>query len=242
MSLTTHHITSHSTGFPSLARVLAQKCSIFEPIHVTFCVCSFPIALLFWNVHLRGPLKVWNSQGSRCMGLCADKQCLQDASFVIFLLISNLSYLCAFVFSHHTHQWWFLIVVHPAATVYGKFRRGCLRKVFMKSGDMARSCKWRLSINNLHGHTPCVLHCIPSRATNWIIQHHHISDSRYPFSVYSSRRTCLFEAAHYSRPIILSKNQSYLWKMHPMLHKYVVRNNLQRLYVAYHKYAHEFVH
>jgi len=39
--------------------------------------------------------------------------------------------------------------------------------------------------------------------TNCIIQNHHISDSSHAFSVCSSRRICLFETAHYSRPIIL---------------------------------------
>jgi len=40
-------ITSHSTRFPSLPRVPAQNFSNFEPIHVTLCVCSFPMALLY---------------------------------------------------------------------------------------------------------------------------------------------------------------------------------------------------
>ena len=37
MSLTTHHITSHSTEFPSLARVPAQNFSNFEQIYCTRC-------------------------------------------------------------------------------------------------------------------------------------------------------------------------------------------------------------
>jgi len=100
------------------------------------------------------------------MGLCADTRCLQGASFVIILLISNLLYSCAIFNFHHSHQWWSFIVGFPATTIYGKFRRGCLRKASMRSGDMARSCRGRLSIDNLQGHTPCVLHCVPSRATS----------------------------------------------------------------------------
>jgi len=36
----------------------------------------------------------------------------------------------------------------------------------MRSGDMARSSRGRLSIGNLQGHTSCVLHCVPSRSTS----------------------------------------------------------------------------
>ena len=142
------------------------------------------------------------------MGLCANTRCLQGASFMIIFFISNLLYSCAFFF-HHTHQWWFLIAGHPATTVYGKFRRGYLRKAasFMRSGYMARSCRGRLSIGNFQGHTPSVctaLRPVTSHVqNNCIIQHNHISNSHHPFLVCSSRRTCLFDAAHYSRPIIL---------------------------------------
>jgi len=69
-------------------------------------------------------------------------------------------------FSYHSHQWWFLIVGLLAKSVYGKHRRGCLRKSSMRSVDMARICRGRLSIGNLQGHTPWVLHCVPSRATS----------------------------------------------------------------------------
>jgi len=174
MSFTNHHITSHSTGFSILARVLTQSFSNFQSIHVTLCVCSFRMAVLFQNVRLRDPLKVWDSQGSRFtvtmfpirlkMGLCADAWCLQGAPFVIILLVSNLLFSYAFCFNQ-SHQWWFRVVGLPATTVYGKFQRGCLRKAFMKSGDMARSCRGRLSIGNLQDHTPCILHCVPSRAS-----------------------------------------------------------------------------
>jgi len=50
--------------------------------------------------------------------------------------------------------------------LYGKIRCGCLRKSSMRSGDMARICRGRLSIGNLQDHMPCVLHCVPSRATS----------------------------------------------------------------------------
>ena len=85
--------------------------------------------------------------------------CDNFAHFKFIILI------CMFFFNY-SHQWWFLIVGLPATTVYGKFQRGCLRKTFMRSGDMARSCRARLSICNLEGHMPCVLHCVPSRATS----------------------------------------------------------------------------
>ena len=175
MSLTTHHISSHSTGCPILARVPAQNFSNFQSIHVTWCVCSFRVALLFQNVDLRDLLKVWNSQGSRfTVSLYslsgwrwafvpthdACKACDDFAhfKFIKFMFIS---------FLNHSHQWWFLIVGLPATNVCGKFQRGCLRKAFfMRSGDVAKSCRGRLSIGNLQGHTPCVLHCVPSRATS----------------------------------------------------------------------------
>jgi len=49
MSLKTHHITSHSTGVLSHARVPAQNFSNFEPItgYVIPCTCSYQITLLF---------------------------------------------------------------------------------------------------------------------------------------------------------------------------------------------------
>ena len=162
MSLATYHSTSHSTGFPSLARVPAQNFSNFEPIYVRLRVCSFPMALLFWNVHMRDLLKVWNSQWSRCtesldsqtgwwQAFVGTYDTCKARHFLYITLISNL----------------FLqvIVGHPA-TVVGKFQRGFFLKSFMRSGDMARICRGRLSIGILQGHTPCVLHCIPSRATS----------------------------------------------------------------------------
>jgi len=39
--------------------------------------------------------------------------------------------------------------------------------------------------------------------TDCVIQNHHISDSSHPFSVCFCRRTCLLQAAHFSRAIIL---------------------------------------
>jgi len=50
--------------------------------------------------------------------------------------------------------------VYPA-TVLGKFRRGCLLKSDMSSGDLESGCRGRLSIGNLQGHTPCALDWVP---------------------------------------------------------------------------------
>ena len=177
MSLTTHHITSHSRGFQILACVPAQNFSNFQSIHMTLCVCSFRMALLFEHVHLRDPLKVWNSQGSRFTvslytlsgwrwafvpthDACKARRLWYFGPFQIYCFHVQF-----FPF-HHFHQWWFPIVGLQATSVYGKFRRGCLRKASMRSGDMVRSCRGRLSIGNLQGHTPCVLHCVPLRATS----------------------------------------------------------------------------
>ena len=55
------------------------------------------------------------------MVLCADARCLKSASFVIFLLISNLLYSEVFFsFSSHSSVIVSLIVGHPT-TVYGNF-------------------------------------------------------------------------------------------------------------------------
>jgi len=88
--------------------------------------------------------------------------------------------------------------VYPA-TVLGQFRRGSLLKSDMSSGDLAGSCRERLSIGNLQGHTPRVLDWIPFTShveTDCIIQDHHISDSSQIFSGCSFRCTCLFQGAH----------------------------------------------
>jgi len=70
----------------------------------------------------------------------------------------------------------------------------------MSSGDLASSCRGRLSIGNLQGHTPSwVLDWIFFTShveTDCIIQDHHISDSSQIFSGCSFRVTCLFQVAH----------------------------------------------
>ena len=55
--------------------------------------------------------------------------------------------------------------VYPA-TAFGKFRRDCLLKSDMSFGDFASSCRGRLSIGNLQGHTPWVFDWVPSRASS----------------------------------------------------------------------------
>jgi len=50
----------------------------------------------------------------------------------------------------------FLFAGHPATDVK-KFPRRCLLKSDMRCGDMVRSCRGRLSVGTLQGHTPCVL-------------------------------------------------------------------------------------
>ena len=40
MSLTAHHITSHSTGFPSIARIPAYNFSNFEPMPARRVICD----------------------------------------------------------------------------------------------------------------------------------------------------------------------------------------------------------
>ena len=64
MSLKNYHITSHSTGFPSHARVPAQNFSNFEPTYVMPCACSFQMNVekgseyILWLAHT-GP-RVWD--------------------------------------------------------------------------------------------------------------------------------------------------------------------------------------
>jgi len=58
-------------------------------------------------------------------------------------------------------------IVYPA-TVLGKFRRGCLLKSDMSSGELASSCRGRQSIGNLQGHTPCALDWVPWVPLDWV--------------------------------------------------------------------------
>jgi len=117
MSLKTHHITSHSKGCPSHARIPSQNFSNFEPIYMIPCASSFQIALIFWHFKVRDLLKVWHSQ---CQvpgvpGVSLDSQTgwwrallgSHDAwwafPFLIILYWSNLVYLCIF-FSFSLHS------------------------------------------------------------------------------------------------------------------------------------------
>jgi len=65
MSLTTHHITLHSTGFSNSRTCTGAE--LFQlSIHPLDFMCMFiSNGLTISNVHLCDPLKVWNSQGSR---------------------------------------------------------------------------------------------------------------------------------------------------------------------------------
>ena len=65
MSLTTHHIISHSTGVSNPRTCTGAELFQIWFIHVTFCVSSFRMDLLVQNVHLSDPLPDWNSQGYR---------------------------------------------------------------------------------------------------------------------------------------------------------------------------------
>jgi len=88
--------------------------------------------------------------------------------------------------------------VYPA-TVPGQFRHGCLLKSDMSSGDLVSSCRGRLSISNLQGHTPRVLDWVQYTShveTDCIIQDHHIRDSSQIFSGCSFRCAYLFQMAH----------------------------------------------
>jgi len=123
------NITSHGTGFPSLARVPAQKNFNFGPIHVTLCVCSFPMTFYSEtftcvthskSVTLQGPgVPCHNIQNQVDDGpLC---RCMMPARRVIcdnFIHFKFDIFMCIF-FNHYTHQGWFLIVGHPATTIDG---------------------------------------------------------------------------------------------------------------------------
>jgi len=102
--------------------------------------------------------------------------CVCDSDEIMYYTIT-----CSFVYS---------------ATVLGQFRPDCL----LKSDMSPSSCRWRVSIGNLQGHTPWVLDYVPSLVghveTNCIIQDHQISDSSQIFLGCSFRCTCLFQAAH----------------------------------------------
>ena len=98
------------------------------------------------------------------------------------------------VCNENIHQTITFSFLYPA-TVLGMFRRGCLFKTDMSSGDLASSCRGRLLTGNLQGHTPWVLHWYWIRSTSHvetdcIIQDHHISDSSQIFSGSSFWCTC----------------------------------------------------
>jgi len=164
--------TSYHTvlGFPILARVPAQNFSNFEFIHVTFGACSSRMDSKMITCVTHSKTETLKVTGSPChyiFYLVEDGPLCRHrirAKRVIFdnLVHSNCIIIMCNFFSYHSHQWWFLIVGLLATSVYGKFRRGCLCKSSMRSGDIVRICRGRLSIGNLQGHTPCVLHCVPS--------------------------------------------------------------------------------
>ena len=176
------------------------------------------MALLFQNVHLYDPLKVWNSQGSSftvslyslsgsdgplCLHLIRARRVIFDnfAHFTFIMIMCNF-------FFHHSHQWWFLIAAESWVSWL---------HLFMTKFDVAVCsrlpwglAKWQESLEEdsqsaIYKATRPV-YCIASHhepRPDQLVQYHHISDSRQTFPGCSSRRTCLFEATHYSRPIIL---------------------------------------
>ena len=88
---------------------------------------------------------------------------------VIFDFVHFKFMICIVFALNHTQQWFVSHRGSPSnpAPVIGMpvpvFLRGCLLKSSMRSGDMARNCRGKMSIGNLQGHTPCVLYCVPSR-------------------------------------------------------------------------------
>jgi len=87
-------------------------------------------------------------------GPCWVTRCLIGASLSITFYSSNLTYSWVFLKTNIIpNSDLFLIVGRPATDVE-RLQHGCLLKSEMRSGDMARSCRGRLSIGKLLGHTP----------------------------------------------------------------------------------------
>ena len=111
MSLKTHHITSHSTGFPSHIGVPAQNFSNFEPIYViqkfhvhvdskspyysdTLTCVTFSQT---YTLNVPGPVCCVTVFQKRLMtGPCGVKRCLIGGSF-LFDYSSNLLYSWVFL-------------------------------------------------------------------------------------------------------------------------------------------------
>ena len=139
-------------------------------------------------------------------GPCGVTRCLIGTSSLTILYLSNFLYIYIYIYVYFrkTQQWfvsyrgppynfrWKVLACLFAQVYHEVWRHG--NKLKRKTVD------WQFT-------RPHAL-CIALRPTsyvenNCIIQNHHISDSSNPFSVCSCRRTLLFEAAHFCRPIIL---------------------------------------
>ena len=167
MSLKKTCITTNITRFPSHIGIQAHSTANFEPQHVIPCTRLFQISLLFWYLNLRDLLTDLRSQCSRCIVSLDSRTGWWLVIFGVtwwgesFLIFSSrvfnrqiyhiLGYFSLFTITPDSDL--FLIAGHPA-TDNGKCWQGCLLKSNMRSGNITRSCRERLSKGNLQGHMP----------------------------------------------------------------------------------------
>ena len=183
ISLKKIHITTHSTGFLSHVDVQAHNIvltlqtlnqSTWFHLHVKFkspyyadilicvtysqtCTLNVPYVPCHWI-----PKQVDDGP----LSPCGFTRYLTGESFKFLTLFYSSNWLCSweFLILFITLQSDLFLIASQPTTDVGKFLWGCLLKSDMRSGDMARSCRGRLSIGVLEGHTPCVLDWVP-RAT-----------------------------------------------------------------------------
>jgi len=133
MSLTNHHITSHNTGVSNPRTCTGAE--LFQlSIHPHDFMCMFiSNGLTSQNLHLRDPLKVWNSRGYRFTGPChyipylvEDRPLCWHRIRATCVIVDNLAHfnfimiMCNF-FWFDFHYWWFLIV-GLLATCHGSWK------------------------------------------------------------------------------------------------------------------------
>jgi len=128
--------------------------------------------------------------------------------FENFVLVKFIVYIYIYIYVYfHKTQQWFVSYRGPPYNCRWKVLACLFAQVYHEVWRHGNKLK-RKTVNwQFTG--PHAL-CIALRPTsyvenNCIIQNDHISDSSNPFSVCSCRRTWLFEAAHFCRPIILQQ-------------------------------------
>jgi len=216
-SLTTHHIISHSTGVSNPCTCTGAE--LFQIwFHPRDFLCMFisdgptspkwsPVTLTHFQTEtLKGTGSPYRyifylvEDGPLCLHMIRAKRVFFDTLVHFNLIIIRCIFFLITLISDGFLSWVYWL------------------NLFMENIDVAvcASLSWglatwresveadcQLAIYKATRPEYCIAFHLEPRPDQLIIQYHHIGDSCHPFIGCSSRRTCLFEAAHYSRPIIL---------------------------------------